>query len=184
MTGALSGIGRATALAFARQGVRVVVSGRNATAGAAASQDAVTRTPGAHVRVSFAQPDHPLAYGYPASTVVFRQNFALYATPRRWLRMAYCTNCLDGPIDARSVVLQWGSPGGAPFVVSGQAWGEDNLIGRPAVMDAPVGQGHIITFNFNPLYRDLNVGDQRMVWNAILNWRAILADRSAAPAVQ
>jgi hypothetical protein len=148
---------------------------------AAASRDAVTRTPGAHVRVSFARPDHPLAYGYPASTLVFRQNFALYATPRRWLRMAYCTTCLDGPIDARSVLLTWGGASGEPFLVSGQVWGENNLIGRPAVMDVPVGKGHIVTFNFNPLYRDLNRGDQRMVWNVILNWRAILADRSAAP---
>ena len=66
-------------------------------AAAAAAQDAVTRTPGAHVRVSFARPDHPIAYGYTASSYVFRQNFALYSTPRRWLRMAYCTSCLDGP---------------------------------------------------------------------------------------
>ncbi len=151
-------------------------------AAAAAAQEAVTRTPGAHVRVTFARPDHPIAYGYPVSSFVFRQNFALYSTPRRWLRMAYCTSCLDGPVDARSVVLQWGGRGGEPFVVSGQAWGEDNLIGRPAVLDEPVGAGHIVAFNFNPLYRDLNRGDQRMLWNAIINWRAIVADRSAAPA--
>jgi len=150
-------------------------------AAAAAAQDAVTRTPGVHVRVSFARPDHPIAYGYSESSVVFRQNFALYSTPRRWLRMAYCTTCLDGPVDARSVVLRWGGLGVEPFVVSGQAWGEDNLIGRPAVFDEPVGQGHIVAFNFNPLYRDLNRGDHRMVWNAIINWREILADRSAAP---
>jgi hypothetical protein len=150
-------------------------------AAAAAAQDAVTRTPGTHVRVAFARPDHPIAYGYPDSTYVFRQNFALYSTPRRWLRMAYCTSCLDGPIDSRSVVLQWGSHD-SPFVVSGQAWGEDNLIGRPAILDSPVGLGHVIAFNFNPLYRDLNRGDHRMLWNAIINWQAILADRSAAPA--
>ena len=37
-------------------------------AAAAAAQDAETRTPGAHVRVSFARPEHPIAYGYPART--------------------------------------------------------------------------------------------------------------------
>jgi hypothetical protein len=155
-------------------GVPRVAAGGGAAA-AAASQDAVTRTPGSHVRVNFARPDHPIAYGYPASSYVFRQNFALYAEPRRWLRMAYCTSCLDGPTDARHVVLRWGSADGAPFLVSGQVWGEGTLIGRPAILDTPVGRGHVVTFNFNPLYRDLNRGDQRMVWNALINWQAILA---------
>lgn len=141
----------------------------------AAAQQAITRTPGSHVRVTFAKPEHPIAYGYPARTYVFRQNFALYSIPRRWLRMAYCTTCLDGPIDTRSVVLEWGDREGAPFVVSGQAWGEGNLIGRPAILDTPVGSGHVVAFNFNPLHRDLNRGDQRMLWNTIINWQAILA---------
>jgi hypothetical protein len=144
-------------------------------ASAAAAQSAATRTPGSHVRVSFARPDHPIAYGYAARTYVFRQSFPLYSVPRRWLRMAYCTTCLDGPVDRSGVVLEWGDREGAPFVVSGQAWGEENLIGRPAILDMPAGRGHVVAFNFNPLHRDLNRGDQRMLWNAILNWRAILA---------
>jgi hypothetical protein len=144
-------------------------------ASAAASQNAVTRTPGSHVRVSFARPEHPIAYGYGPRTWVFRQNYALYSIPRRWLRMAYCTVCLDGPIDRSGIVLEWGDREGAPFVVSGQAWGEENLIGRAAILDMPVGKGHVVTFNFNPLHRDLNRGDQRMLWNAIINWRAIVS---------
>src|SRR5436305_393132 len=139
-------------------------------AAAAASQSSVTRTPGAHVRVSFARPDHPIAYGYGARTYVFRQNFARYSIPRRRLRMAYCTTCLDGPLDTSAVVLEWGEREGAPFVVSGQAWGEENLIGHPAILDLRSGAGHVIAFNFNPLHRDLNRGDQRLLWNAIINW--------------
>jgi hypothetical protein len=146
-------------------------------ASAAASQFAAARTPGSHVRATFARPDHPIAYGYAARTYVFRQNFPVYSVPRRWLRMAYCTTCLDGPVDRSGVVLEWGDREGAPFVVSGQAWGEENLIGRPAILDMPAGSGHVVAFNFNPLHRDLNRGDQRMLWNAILNWRAILAGR-------
>lgn len=142
---------------------------------AAAAQNAETRTPGSHLRVSFDRPEHPIAYGYGERTYVFRQNFPLYATPRRWLRMAYCTTCLDGPVDKSSVVLEWGDKDGAPFLVSGQVWGEGNLIGRPAILDLPVGQGHVVSFNFNPLHRDLNRGDQRMLWNAIINWQAIVA---------
>ena len=144
-------------------------------ASSAAAQQAGTRTPGAHVRVTFDRPDHPIAYGYPAHTWVFRQNFPLYNIPRRWLRMAYCTTCLDGPEDRSGIVLEWGDPGNQDFVVSGQAWGEENLIGRPAILDMPVGKGHVISFNFNPIHRDMNRGDQRLLWNAILNWQAILA---------
>ena len=142
---------------------------------AAAAQQAITRTPGSHLRVTFDRPDHPIAYGYPQHTYVFRQNFPLYSTPRNWLRMAYCTTCLDGPTDASTVVLEWGDTSGVPILVSGQIWGEGNLIGRPAILDSPVGNGHVISFNFNPLHRDLNLGDQRMLWNAILNWQAILS---------
>jgi hypothetical protein len=141
----------------------------------AASQQAATRTPGAHVRVTFDRPDHPIAYGYPAHTWVFRQNFPLYNIPRRWLRMAYCTTCLDGPEDRTGVVMEWGDSTNKDFVVSGQAWGEENLIGRPAILDMPVGKGHVVSFNFNPMHRDMNRGDHRLLWNAILNWQAILA---------
>jgi len=144
-------------------------------ASSAASQQAATRTPGAHVRVTFDRPDHPIAYGYPAHTWVFRQNFPLYNIPRRWLRMAYCTTCLDGPEDRTGVVMEWGDSDGQPFVVSGQAWGEQNLIGRPAILDMPVGKGHVVAFNFNPMHRDMNRGDQRLLWNAILNWQAIVS---------
>ena len=153
----------------------------------AAAQQAGTRTPGAHVRVTFDRPHHPIAYGYPTHTWVFRQNFPLYNTPRRWLRMAYCTTCLDGPEDRSGIVMEWGDSENKDFVVSGQAWGEENLIGRPAILDMPVGKGHVVAFNFNPMHRDLNRGDQRLLWNTLLNWQAILTaqqepDRAASPA--
>ena len=144
-------------------------------ASAAAAQQAATRTPGAHVRVTFDRADHPIAYGYPAHTYVFRQNFPLYDIPRHWLRMAYCTTCLDGPEDRSGMVMEWGDTDGKPFVESGQAWGEENLIGRPAILDMPVGKGHVVCFNFNPMHRDMNLGDQRLLWNALLNWQAIVA---------
>ena len=150
-------------------------------ASAAAAQQAATRTPGAHVRVTFDRAEHPISYGYSAHTYVFRQNFPLYDVPRRWLRMAYCTTCLDGPEDRRGIVMEWGDTNGKPFVESGQAWGEENLIGRPAILDMPVGKGHVVSFNFNPIHRDLNRGDQRLLWNTILNWQAILAGQPKPP---
>jgi hypothetical protein len=154
-------------------GVPRSAAGGGDSSSAAAVQTAA-RTPGAHVRVTFDQPEHPIAYGYPAHTWVFRQNFPVYNTPRKWLRMAYCTTCLDGPEDRSGIVMEWGDTDGNPFVVSGQAWGEGNLIGHPAILDMPVGKGHVVSFNFNPMHRDMNRGDQRLLWNAIINWQAIV----------
>jgi len=53
----------------------------------------------------------------------------------------------------------------------------------------PVGKGHVVSFNFNPMHRDMNQGDQRLLWNAILNWQAILAakrkpSRSTTPELE
>jgi hypothetical protein len=128
-------------------------------------------TPGAELRATFRQPDHPLAYGYGSGAEVFRTNLPVYETPRRWLTMAYCTSCLDGPVDERHVVMSWGGDG--PMVVSGGIRGEGELAGKPAVLDTPTGLGHIVSYNFNGIHRDMNRGDHRLVWNAIINWNAL-----------
>jgi hypothetical protein len=130
------------------------------------------RTPGVELRARFARPDHPIGYGYPKLTSVFRANTPIYDAPRRWLRMAYCTSCLDGPVDQRSVVLRWGGgDDGSPILVSGGGRNLERLEGRPAILAVPRGDGHVVVYNFNPLHRDLNHSDYRLLWNAILNWR-------------
>jgi hypothetical protein len=92
--------------------------------------------------------------------------------------MAYCTSCLDGPVDRRWTVLEWGAATpGAPMVVSGGAVGEEALEGRPAILAVPRGEGMIVAYNFNPLHRDLNRSDYRLLWNAVLNWRRLVPGR-------
>ncbi len=137
------------------------------------------RTPGVELRSRFLKPEHPLAYGYQEATSVFRADFPVYDPPRRWLRMAYCTSCLDGPVDNRWVVMQWGSDAGRPdgdtpaetLVVSGGALNGEKLVGRPAILAVPKGKGTVVVYNFNPIHRDLNRSDFRLLWNGILNWR-------------
>ena len=148
------------------------------------------QTHGVELKVRFTSPDHPISYGYPPITSAFRSNYAVYDLPRRWLEMAYCTSCLDGPVDMRGVVLQWGTRpcekrkwgvrARRPefqnrWSSSGGARGAEKLEGHPAILDLPSGKGRVIAFNFNPMHRDLNRSDYRFLWNAILNWRKILA---------
>jgi hypothetical protein len=138
------------------------------------AQDTGISTPGAELRTSFLQPDHPIAYGYSKTPSVFRFNYAVYDLPKHWLRMAYCTSCLDGDVDKSSVVLQWGAKS-QPMVVSGGAKGEAELQGRPAILAVPTGQGAIVAYNFNPMHRYLNHSDHRFLWNAILNWQQFVS---------
>ncbi len=128
-------------------------------------------TPGVELRATFTQTSHPIAYGYGDETAVFRTNLPVYDTPRRWLTMAYCTSCLTGPIDERHVVLTWGGQG--DLVVSGGMRGEKALSGHPAIIDTPIGRGHVVSYNFNGVHRDMNRGDFRLVWNAIINWNEL-----------
>lgn len=132
------------------------------------------RTPGVELRATFARPDHPIAYGYGAGTSVFRSNYPVYDPPRTWLEMAYCTSCLDGPEDRSGIVLEWGGRDGGAMVVSGGVRGAEHLAGRPAILDLPAGRGRVVAFNFNPLHRDLNRSDYRLLWNVILNWAELL----------
>lgn len=128
-------------------------------------------TPGSELRATFERPGHPLAYGYDREIAVFRTNLPVYDTPRRWMTMAYCTSCLTGPVDERRVVLTWGGEG--DMVVSGGMRGESALDGHPAILDTPMGEGHVVSYNFNGIHRDMNRGDFRLVWNAVINWNAL-----------
>ncbi len=128
-------------------------------------------TPGAEILATFMRPDHPIAYGYGRETAVFRTNLPVYDTPRRWLTMAYCTSCLTGPVDTRHVVMTWGGDG--EMVVSGGMRGAEDLAGRPAILASPLGSGVVVSYNFNGIHRDMNRGDFRLVWNAIINWHAL-----------
>ena len=134
-------------------------------------------TPGVELKARFLRGDHPIAYGYKPGDSVFRGSFAVYRVR---------------PADRNWVVLQWGtkppkedrepeegpagtSPkDGGGLVVSGGAKGEGVLEGRPAILDIPVARGHVVAYNFNPMHRDLNRSDYRLLWNALLNWRAIV----------
>lgn len=141
-------------------------------------------TPGIEVRAKFTQPNHPIAYGYPQVTSVFRSNYGIYDPPKKWLTASYCTSCLDGPWDYSHVVLQWGTrdfdsqdSGGSsepPLIVSGGGKKVDFMQGRPAILDMPEGKGHVIVFNFNPMHRDMNYSDFRLLWNGILNYQYIV----------
>ncbi|HVS59379.1 MAG TPA: M14 family zinc carboxypeptidase [Gemmatimonadaceae bacterium] len=56
------------------------------------------------------------------------------------------------------------------LLVSGLLAGGDELTGKAAVVDAPVGSGHIVMFGIRPLWRWESQGSFALALNAIANW--------------
>ena len=130
--------------------------------------------PGSELRARFRRPDHPLAYGYPESTSVFRDGGPVYAVRR---------------VDEGRIVLQWGTKiprddeeektrgRGQGREEGARPGGERRDQGR----GRPRGQARAprhprrtgaasIAFAFDPIHRYQTESDFRLVWNAILNW--------------
>lgn len=144
-------------------------------------------TPGSELRAKFTRPDHPLAYGFGETTSVFRSMMPVYDIARsdraavvlQWGTKLRAEDREEEKPDAAKTpdaAAAGATSAVAPkkdepkMLVSGAIKGEDELEGRPAILDLPAGKGRVVAFLFNPIHRDLNRSDHRLLWNALLNW--------------
>jgi hypothetical protein len=68
--------------------------------------------------------------------------------------------------------------------VSGMLSGGAELAGKPAVIDAPRGKGHVVMFANNPMWRSETHGSYFLLFNAMLNFEHLDAGRQAPRAPQ
>ena len=59
------------------------------------------------------------------------------------------------------------------LLVSGLLDNGSEMAGRAAVVDAPLGQGHVVLFGIRPMWRYETQGSYAMVLNALANWNAL-----------
>jgi hypothetical protein len=64
------------------------------------------------------------------------------------------------------------------LLVSGMLAGGNELANRPAVVDVPVGRGHVVMFATNPMWRHQTQGEFFLIFNAALNYDNLNAGRS------
>jgi hypothetical protein len=69
------------------------------------------------------------------------------------------------------------------LLISGMLAGGSELANAPAVIDVPVGQGHVVMFANNPMWRHQTQGSFFLLFNAALNYDHLGAGR-ARPADQ
>ncbi|MEP6620672.1 MAG: M14 family zinc carboxypeptidase [bacterium] len=70
------------------------------------------------------------------------------------------------------VVLRF-TPRADSLLVSGLLDNGAEMAGRAAVVDAPVGKGHVVMFGIRPMWRYETQGSYAMMLNAMLNWNAL-----------
>jgi len=122
-----------------------------------------TSNPGAHfyapgpiVDADILRPENPIFYGYSAKTIPVRYaNGPLFRMTEK--------------MDKDDVLMRF--PGGEKSVLSGLFNGADDIKGRAAVVVAPAGKGEVVMFATNPVWRWQNVGEYRMVFNTLMNFR-------------
>jgi hypothetical protein len=68
--------------------------------------------------------------------------------------------------------------------ISGMLAGASELAGAPAVIDVPLGRGHIVLFANNPMWRQETQGSFMLVLNAALNFDHLDAGRQITPATE
>jgi hypothetical protein len=66
------------------------------------------------------------------------------------------------------------------LLISGLVQGGDEIAQHPAVVDVPTGNGHVVLFSINPVYRGETRGTYSLVLNTILNFDSLNVGRKLA----
>ncbi|MFC5861255.1 M14 family zinc carboxypeptidase [Acidicapsa dinghuensis] len=112
--------------------------------------------PGPIVDADILQPENPIFYGYSDKTVPVRYaNGPLFR--------------MTEEMDKNDVLMRF--PGGDKSVLSGLFNGADDIKGRAAIVVAPAGKGEVVMFATNPIWRWQNLGEYRMMFNTLMNYR-------------
>jgi len=56
------------------------------------------------------------------------------------------------------------------LLISGGLDNGEGLAGAPAVVDAPFGDGHVVMFSINPMWRGQTHGSYFLVFNTLLHY--------------
>ena len=113
----------------------------------------------------------PIAYGYPDTLAVYFNQSPLFQVDTT----TEVPEDQDAGLTAEQarsrprVVLSFHQKKDS-LRLSGLLVSGEELAGRPAVLDAPVGQGHVVLFAIRPFWRWETQGSFALVFNTILNW--------------
>ena len=135
------------------------------------------RVRGSVIRAQAATPSHPALYGYERTTfpVYYSQQTLLAVQQRDTVNR---NEGVDSAVTAAvermraRVVLRFHERADS-LLVSGLLEGGSELAGRAAVVDAPVGRGHVLLFAIRPFWRWQTQGSFALALNAMMHWNRL-----------
>ncbi|GBC78765.1 hypothetical protein HRbin08_02263 [bacterium HR08] len=87
---------------------------------------------------------------------------------------------LPPPEERPRVVLRFAEE--RDLLIAGMLAGGHELANRPAVIDVPVGKGHVLLFANNPMWRQQTQGSFFLLFNAMLHYDHLHVGRQRARA--
>jgi Zinc carboxypeptidase len=176
ITGGMGGIGVAEFQKFVEEGGTLVTLGASSlfppAFGITPNVDTSAPAgkfyaPGPIVEADIVRRNDPIFYGYTDKTVPVRYaNGPLFR--------------LSEPMDKNDVLMRY--PGGEKSVLSGLFNGADSIKGRAAIVATPEGKGEVVMFATNPVWRWQNLGEYRMMFNTLMNYKNLRPGPMASPA--
>ncbi|HZS27062.1 MAG TPA: M14 family zinc carboxypeptidase [Candidatus Angelobacter sp.] len=82
------------------------------------------------------------------------------------------------PADRPRVIFRYADA--KDLLISGLLEGGNEIAQRPAVVDVPVGNGHVVLFSTNPIYRAETIGNYSLVLNTLMNFDNLNVGRKLA----
>jgi hypothetical protein len=124
---------------------------------------------GSVLKTSVEDDTSPIVYGYPESVGAYFSSQPVFQVDKNdggtsspeWLRDEVWEK------EIPRVVLSFAEK---DVLMSGMLSGESEIAGTPAIVDVPVGQGHVVLFAIRPFWRLETFGSHAFVFNTMLHW--------------
>ncbi|UCF20804.1 MAG: hypothetical protein JSU87_05185 [Gemmatimonadota bacterium] len=124
---------------------------------------------GTVLKAMIADAASPIVYGYPESLAVYFNQTPVFEVSDD-LDTPFIPEWLKDEIwekEVPRVVVKFAKEG---TLMSGMLRGAGEIADTPAVIDAPVGRGHVVLFANRPFWRWETRGSHALVFNTLLHW--------------
>lgn len=111
----------------------------------------------------------PITYGYDDSLAIYFNQAPVFRV-NKYMGRAGTPDWLKDEIWQQEVPRTVLSFAKQDLLQSGMLRGEGELAGTPAVLDVPVGEGHVVLMALRPFWRMQTPGSHALVFNTMLHW--------------